>query len=137
METTEFGGDVMKRNFAFAAVLVAVALALSSRPARADNGAVVVNDLACVVLAGDCKTFEISPESHEVQTSLATSGNAMLSCKLDLPAGAPLPAKGAAHCDNASTGIFCTTSSGTTTDWKETVSASGHVTLTCHINGQP
>src|SRR5437899_12418251 len=116
----------MKRNFAIVVTFVAVALALSSRPARAkSNRAVIINDQACGVFAGDCTTFELSTDNHEVQTSVDTSGNAVLSCKLDLPAGAPLPAKGAAQCNFANTGATCNTSYGPTDDWKETVSASG------------
>jgi len=132
----------MKRNFAIVGIVVmfvAGALALSSRSARAQsNAAVIINDQLCGVFAGDCSTVEISTDNHEVQTSLATSGNAMLSCKLDLPAGAPLPANGAAHCDTTNTGGgLCNTSYGSTADWSETISASRQVTLRCHVNGQP
>ena len=119
----------MKRNFAIVVTFVSVALALSSRPVRA--AAVIVSDAGCLVLAGDCAT----PEAITGNFSMSSSGNSRASCEGQLPAGSPLPPDGAAHCDFASTGLSCSTTFGITDDWTETVTPSGQVNLTCHING--
>jgi hypothetical protein len=126
----------MKRysTFALAVVLVMGALMLSARTAKAQ--AVVVRDGLCGVLAGDCATVEIIVDNGATAV-VTTSGNGLTSCQATLPAGAPLPPKGAAKCDFASTGLSCGTSAGVTNDWRETVTPSGQVSLTCHLNGQP
>jgi hypothetical protein len=116
----------MKRNFAIVVALVVVALALSSRPVRAQNAALVITDAACGVYAGDCSTGVLVTGNFVV----THSGNQKVSCQGILPAGSPLPTT-AAHCDITTSGFPCTTNSAVTANWHETVSPSGHFNLQC------
>ena len=62
------------------------------------------------------------------------SGNVNAFCKADVT---PSSSGTAAHFDSSSTGfrcfVVCPTGTVSTTDWKETVSASGEATLQCHV----
>lgn len=118
------------------AALAVVGFAFSNVSARAQsansNGAVIINDQFCNLVASDCRHLVLTSDSHEVLTRVDTSGNTMFKCKVKL--GLP-PPNGAVICDFENTGLPCITSSGGTNEWQETISASGQATLTCHING--
>jgi hypothetical protein len=125
----------MKRNFAIIVALVAVGLALSSRPARAQsNAAVVIHDDFCDAFDGACATVVLTAPTGVSVTN--SSGNSVYNCTGTLPAGTTLPPQGAAHCNYANTGVICDTGSGPTTDWDETVTPSGQYNLKCRVNGR-
>src|SRR5690349_1838568 len=121
----------MKRNFAIVGMVVmfvAGALALSSRPARAD-GALIIQNAACNVPDANCAPVTII----DVGTTFSQqpNGNSKASCEGTLPAGAALPTQGAVHCDGSTNPLTCSTTFGVTSNWKATISPSGQVNLQC------
>jgi hypothetical protein len=124
---------MMKRKFAIVVPLVAVALALSSGPARAQsaNAAVVIRDGVCGVLDATCSISAVFFIVDNGASAVATSsGNGKSSCQATLPSGAVLPTNGAIQCEN----FPCNTTSGVTTDSMETISPSGQVNLQCFVH---
>jgi hypothetical protein len=102
-----------------------------------DNGALVISDLGCNLVDGNGLPA-FADASHLVVTQ---NGNGVWVCKADVAAASD---GNAAHFDQDSklpgkrTRICVVRSklplSFTADWWKETVSASGNATLTCHIN---
>src|SRR4051812_9888371 len=104
--------------------LLFVSLALISWKSKAvPDGAIVINDFGCGMIDGD-GNFAFSDNSHAVVTS---SGNGMLRCQATVPNST---GKAVVYKD-----FLCGTFAGLA-DGRETVSASGQATLTCHVNGQ-
>jgi hypothetical protein len=125
----------MRKVLLAALLLVAVAaLMLVSgfgrvAAAKADNGAVIINDAGCGLLDGN-GGFALADSDHAVITS---NGNGVLVCKAS---GLANDTGTAVRYNFASTGFLCGTPAGATQDWSETVSASGNATLSCHVNVQ-
>jgi hypothetical protein len=95
---------------------------------EAQAQAIVINDQGCGLLDGD-GNFVFASSDHTVITNSA-NGNCHLKCSVK---GVGNSTGKAAHFDNASTGLPCGTACGLTNNWRETVSASGNATLTCHV----
>ena len=115
----------MKRGFS--AVVAALCLSLLVVPTTASgSGAVTIRDLGCTLLDGDGSlVFVVS--DHAVITP---NGKTKLTCQAR---GLANSTGRAVHHDYASTGLMCGTDLGPTTEWHETVSASGRATLTCFV----
>ena len=120
------------RRFIFAGLAMALAFMLTTGlggpgVALAD-GATVINDFECVLLAADSGLGStlFTNESHSVET---LSGNTVLKCKFDIPAGFE-PANAIVN-----EGFLCGTLLGLTTNSKSVASPGGNATLTCQING--
>ena len=107
------------------------------------NGAVVIKDTSCFVL-GTVFTngqFSLLPfevfESVKVMTP-SKNYNKNVSCHGDLPDGMDSPAK-AVVLDFDNTGRKCCVNFDgdwfSTTQWHETITPSGNVSLTCHFKG--
>lgn len=92
----------------------------------AEVAAVVVKDSACMLLDGD-GGIVLGTDSITVINS---GGGTMFRCSVK---DVPNSTGRAARFDAESTGMPCGTAAGMTTDWHETVSASGHATLTCRV----
>ena len=123
----------MKRNFAIVltvVAVVAVGLALSSRPARANNGALIVRDLLCQVFDGNGNPQIVT------QTIFVENNNVVkITCKGIVPNNTG----SAVHWgpDNNPIGpgtqYSCQPSATPSTDWHTTVSANGlsDTNITC------
>lgn len=92
-------------------------------PGRTD-AAVRINNFGCVLLDGN-GGFVVTTDSSVVITD---SGNGNLKCQANVT---PSVSGRAVHYDFASTGLLCGTINGVTSQWHETVSASGKATLQC------
>lgn len=83
----------------------------------------------------DANLNVVAPLNAKITATQSENGNAMLQCKADnVPTSG---SGGAVRFDYASTGASCGVldSNGQiqmTQDWEETLSASGHATMTCH-----
>ena len=111
----------------FVALLV-VAIALiswkSHSAAKFADGAVHIGPVGCTVLDGNGAVA-----FTDGSTLITPSDNAKFTCKAS---GVPNSTGKAVKYDNSNTGFLCfITGYGYTNDWKETVSASGQVTLQC------
>ena len=75
------------------------------------------------------------PGIEHQEVTVSESGNINADCKVDLGAGAQTTL------NFANTGFMCfitpSTSTISTTDWSEVISASGQTTLTCHFPPRP
>lgn len=110
--------------------LVGVIIA-GQRVARAD-AAVVIKDGLCTLLAADGSFFPTS-QSQQVNTT-STNGNSKITCHGTQPISVTRPTQ-TMHFNYATTGLFCYTGFGLTNEWKLTVNPNGHVSLSCHVNG--
>jgi hypothetical protein len=123
------------RKILIAAVLVASIAAFlivsgSGQVAKADNnGAAVYKDFGCFLSDGNGVFVFVKTGTHSVEI---TNGNAVTICKAS---GVPNSTGKAVHWSFANTGGQCFIAGVLTTDWDETVSASGEATLRCHLNG--
>jgi len=116
----------MKKFIVSFVAVLAVSIALVSwnnRHAVRPDGAVHIDINACGVIDGN-GNFYLSTDGNAVITP---SGNDKLQCKAS---GAP---NATGHAVNYN-GFLCNTPTGLTTDSRETVSASGNVTLTCRTS---
>ncbi len=112
------------------AALLAVGFASGANAAAA----LVITDVACGVLDGNGNVF-VTSDSHAVNANNA-NGNGKISCKAKgaaNPTGKAVRFYGPAR-NNANSGLPCNIPNlGSTGDWTNIVSASGRVTLTCHL----
>ena len=116
----------MKRNMIWLSVSLLVLLAGGM---HADNPAVVINDSSsCGMLDGN-ENLVSTDNTHTVTKS---DGNSSVNCQANVT---PSTTGKAVHWDNDNTSMLCKTPGGYTNDWKETVSADGQASLSCHING--
>jgi hypothetical protein len=107
--------------------VLAIGLLCAATSAFAGAPSIHINGFGCGMIDGDGNPF-IADISSVVITS---SGNANLKCQTK---GTVPNSTGKAVVYNfENTGITCETTSGVTAKWKETVSASGNATLTCHM----
>lgn len=100
-------------------------------PQKVDaSGAVVIRAFECFLLDGN-GNIVLADSSHEVQTS-SNQDNTIQTCSAKK---VPNSTGTAVFYDFANTGFFCGTSDNSrfTTDWRETVSASGNAKLVCHF----
>ena len=112
-------------------VIAAIMIGGAVAPAFAGNNAAVVEILPdgfCGVLDGNGNIVQIQGS----QSVVNNGGNTKMTCK-----GTVDPADNgrAVQFDFDDFNITCGTPSGSTDNWKNTVSASGKVTLTCFIKG--
>jgi hypothetical protein len=121
-------------------VLLALVTALvvavgGGQVAKADNnGAAIYKGFGCWLADGSGNFVFTDVKTHSVQI---TNGNAVTICKASPVANTTGKA---VHWDASNTGggTCYVVSDGVgvyTTDWDETVSASGEATLRCHLNG--
>jgi hypothetical protein len=100
------------------------------------NGAVVIKDTSCTVLGTALETFDVY-DSVKVMTP-SKNYNKNVSCHGDLPDGMDSPTK-AVVLDFDNTGLKCCVNFDShwfsTTQWHETITPSGNVSLTCHFKG--
>ena len=114
------------------AVLLAVGFASGANAAAA----LVITDVACSVLDGTGTVF-VTSDSHAVNANNA-NGNGKISCKAKgaaNPIGKAVRFYGPAR-NNTNSALLCGIpgpGGGITGDWTNIVSASGRVTLTCHL----
>jgi len=98
------------------------------------NGAVVIKDTNCTVLDTALDTFVVI-ESVKVTTP-SKNYNKNVSCHGDLPYDPPAKA---VVLDFDNTGLNCCVMFDgqwySTTQWHETITPSGNVSLTCHFTG--
>ena len=118
----------MKKLILGSACAAALAVVVFGAPAQAAP-AVVVSEFSCggfvpTASGGFGSGLFSNDQTHSVVTS---SGNTMLVCHFDIPAGAE-PAK-ATHAD----GFACNTFLGFTTDSKMVATPGGRATLTCTV----
>jgi len=123
-------------------VLLALAAALvvtigGGQVAKADNnGAAIYKNFGCWLADGGGNFVFTDTKTHSVQIS---NGNGVTICKASPVANTT---GSAVHWNAANTGggTCYVVSNGVgvyTTDWDETVSATGEATLRCHVNGSP
>jgi hypothetical protein len=111
-------------------LVVVVALVVRSGNQVKASGAVIINDDSCVFVLEDGVTTAITNSDHRVETP---SGNGLTVCKAQTT-----NSTGKAIVlgpDNTPYDV-CFTTAGLTTNWKQVISASGQVTLSCRFNGQ-
>lgn len=106
---------------AAAAVIV---LAMSQSGARAE-GAIVINDGHCGLLDGD-GGFALG-DVHSVTNSGGVTNYTCSAKKVNNQN------RKSVDYNFGNTGLPCMTQSGVTTDWTESVSASGNAMLHCHV----
>jgi hypothetical protein len=122
----------------FALVVVGLLPALGA----AQNAAVVIKDTACTVLDVDGQTPFTVQDSVKVTTKSANQ-NRNVSCHGDLadrinPTLPPPPSAQTFDYKNTGGVLCCSDFNGTslsTSNWHETITPSGNVTLTCHFKG--
>jgi len=111
----------------------AVVVAVGGGVAKADNNAAVHIDASGCALFDGNGGLVFSTNAGEVITS---GGQDLEKCRVT---GVPNDSGKAVNYDTNNNPIFvgleCGTVSGGTTNWHETVSASGNATLTCHFSG--
>ena len=107
------------------------------------NGAVVIKDTSCSVLGTIFANGEFILQPFDVYDSVkvmtpSKNYNKNVSCHGDLPDGMDSPANAVVLGFN-NTGLQCCVNfDGTwfsTTQWHETITPSGNVSLTCHFKG--
>lgn len=120
----------MKTFIGTAVVLVGTMFGVSYAMANPSVGC----GCAFVLRNGTVATFFFGTGLEHEEITLAESGNVNADCKVDLGSGQAL------NLDKSNTGFNCLlTGAGgsvvaTTADWKETISASGQTTLSCHFH---
>jgi hypothetical protein len=108
------------------------------------KGAVVIKDTSCTVLGTVFTNGGYSLEPFEVYDSVkvmtpSKNYNKNVSCHGDLPDGMDPPTKAVVlDFDNTEGRECCVNFDGfwfSTTQWHETITPSGNVSLTCHFKG--
>lgn len=107
-------------------IALALTIATTVTPASAEpgaQGAVVIHDGGCGVINGDGGFT-----SATISNAVITKGPGKLTCRVS---GAPNSTGTAQIFNFENTGLLCGAPSGVTQRWRNVVSASGEVTLTC------
>jgi len=117
----------IKRIIAGLSLLGGLGLAAAMPGAALAAPAVHIDVSACGVLDGNGAGAVLTDD----RALITSSGNGMLKCQGDVT---PSSTGHAVNYDFANTGASCGTPDGSTTDWHETVSASGNATLTCLVH---
>ena len=103
-------------------------LMLSTTASAQNQGAIHIDQFTCSMLDGN-GDFVTTSSSRAVVTQSA-NGNVNMACSADVD---PSANGGAVHWGPDNTGgSKCGTPGGATSDWRETVSASGQAKLQCH-----
>lgn len=108
---------------ALAAGLVTVA---SPAPAQAAGAVVIKKGGSCTLFNGS----KVVVGTGQGRAVVTPSGNGVWKCRAKV---APAPSGKAITFTGAKTGFTCTSPAGTTTNWRQTISASGRTTLICHV----
>jgi len=130
----------MKKVYPLSLLVVGVLMLI---PIVANAQAVVIKDTSCTVLGtvfvdGNfvLETFDVFDSVKVITPSKLYNKN--VSCHGDLPDSMDSPAK-AVVLDFNSTGVECCVNFDgnwfSTTQWHETITPSGNVSLTCHFKG--
>ena len=90
--------------------------------------ALVIKDFTCTLFNGD-GAIVFGSSSQAVITS-SKNGNRVVKCSVK---GVANSSGKAVHFNKANTGFNCNAAGAVSTDWHETVSASGNATLTCPV----
>ena len=105
-------------------------------PIVAHAQAVVIKDTSCTVLDTDLQPFDVFDTVKVITPS--KNNNKNVSCHGDLPDQMDSPAK-AVVLDFDNTNLKCCVNFDgnwfSTTQWHETITPSGNVSLTCHFKG--
>jgi len=112
----------------FSSLIAGMLLGFLSLTAHADP-AIIITDFGCGMLDGD-GGFVGTTDSKVVNTNNA---NGIINFKCHVKDVANSTGM-AVHWDYETAGFSCNTLFGSTTDWKETVSADGNAVLTCKIH---
>ncbi|MBD3609177.1 MAG: hypothetical protein HUJ30_01375 [Gammaproteobacteria bacterium] len=125
--------NMMKRGVITTGIMLL--LSVFSSQAFAEGAEVRIDATACNVFNGDGGLTTIYPPDAVVQAVLTPSGNHKITCSGDLPAGAPVPSRGAKLFDPSNSPYtWCGTTFGVSTDFHAVVTPSGHATLQCIVN---
>lgn len=123
----------MKRVCLMSLLIVGTLMAI---PIVAQSQAVVIKDTSCNVLDPSLTPFTVFDTIKVITPSKNLTKN--VSCHGDLPDGAVAPPN-AVVLDFDNTQIKCCVNFDgnwfSTTNWHETITPSGNVSLTCHFNG--
>jgi hypothetical protein len=92
------------------------------------RAAIVIRNAGCGLIDG-AGGFVFADRDVTIATQ-STRQNTTLICKVKNVSN---PTGHAVRYDSENTGVECGTFRGSTTDWNETVSASGNATLRCHF----
>jgi hypothetical protein len=133
----------MKRVFRLSLLVVGVLMVVPIMAnAQNSNGAVVIKDTSCTVLGtesdayGNLLTFDVFESVKVITPSRIYAKN--VSCHGDLPDTMVSPDR-ALVLDYSNTGLECCVNFDgswySTTQWHETITPSGNVSLTCHFRG--
>ena len=115
-----------------ASTLTLVASLMLVTPAANADPAIIITDFACGLLDGDGFGFGTT-DTKVVSSQNGKPGNRNINFKCHAT-GVPNSTGKAVHWNFDNTGFTCGTLFGSTTDWKETVSAGGKAVLTCKIH---
>ena len=108
---------------------IALLLSLSLSTVAFADGAVHISKFDCGVLDGQ-KALVITKDS-KVTITPPVAGVTILKCMAHKIANST---GHSVQWTKANTGLMCNTQMGTTDDWHETVSSSGHAMLTCKVH---
>ena len=129
----------MKKIYLLSLLLVGALMVIPIIANAQGNGAVVIKDTSCTVLGPNLPaliTFEVYDTVKVITPS--KNCNVNVSCHGDLPDGWTPPTN-ALVLDYNSTGWVCEVNFDgvlySTTQWHETITPSGNVSLTCHFIG--
>jgi len=126
----------MKKMYPLSLLAFGVLMVIPIMVNAQGNGALVIWDDACTVLGPTLEPFDVFDTVKVITPSKNYNKN--VSCHGDLPATMDLPDK-AVVLDYNNTGRECSVNfNGTwysTTQWHETITPSGNVSLTCHFIG--
>ena len=114
------------KNIAPIEALIACVFVLLAMSSPEAERAVVIHDSGCQVLMSNGKVGALTA-NHDLR--VYTSGPKMRMCqgRISNPTGRAI------HLDARNTGMMCEVDGTPTNNWKETISASGHVSLICRI----
>ncbi len=115
-----------------ASTLTLVASLMLVTPAAYADPAIILTDFGCGVIDGDGNGF-FTTDTKTVSSQNGKPGNLNITLKCHA-SGVPNSTGKAVHWNFNNTGFSCGTQFGSTTDWNETVSASGKAVLTCKIH---
>ena len=126
----------MKKVYRWSLLALGVLMVIPIMVNAQGNGAVVIWDDGCTVLDPTLAEFQVYDTIKVITPSINNTKN--VSCHGDLPSGIVPPAK-AVVLDYDNTAKECCVSFNnvwySTTQWHETITPSGNVSLTCHFKG--
>jgi len=126
----------MKKICLLSLLVVGVLMLIPIMANAQGNGAVVIWDDGCTVLDPNLDEFEVYDTVKVITPSINNTKN--VSCHGDLIAGIDPPLKAVVLDYENTTKECCVNFNGvwlSTTQWHETITPSGNVSLTCHFKG--